>query len=118
MGEGVRVNITRDQLEAYDRDELIDLVHTIESVINDKTRLEIAEMVKPLKADHTKAEEIYFEAMRSYSNAKHPSLKRSKETELEIARNVFNSLNDTINQIHRSRPMVDFFNSKYIGPIG
>ena len=112
------MNITRDQLEVYDRDELIELVRTIESVINNKTRLEIAEMVKPLKSDYPKVEERYHTALIAYSLATHPSLKRSKELELTLARNALDSLNNAINEIHKSRTMVDFFKSQYIGPIG
>lgn len=112
------MNITRDQLEAYGKEDLIDLVHVIEKLINDKTRSEITDLTKDILPLYKAAEENYFSYMYAYSAATHPSMKRKYEQELNSARDDYEKIGYQLRIIRESRPMVSFFNSNYIGPIG
>jgi len=112
------MKITRDMLEDQSREDLIELVHVIQSVINLNRLQELSELAKEIRPLYEAAEKEYFSFMAAYSAATHPSLKRKYEKELVSARSDYESIGKQLREIYDSRPRVEFFDQGYTGPIG
>jgi len=112
------MKITREVLQEKEHEELIEIVKVIQSVINEKRRFVTRQLLRNVEPIYIEKQKAYIDAMRSYTEAIHPSMKRKLATKLDIARKDLASVENQFQQIQKANPTVDFFNTEYTGPIG